>query len=53
MSVNLYRRWGKRIFDLALTIPILIISAPLIVIIAVIVHQKLGSPALFLSSGPV
>ena len=52
MSVNLYRRWGKRIFDLALTIPILIISAPLIVIIAVIVHQKLGSPVLFSQQRP-
>ena len=52
MSVNLYRRWGKRIFDLALTVPSLIVLALLIVMIAVIVHRKLGSPVLFSQQRP-
>lgn len=52
MPVDVYRRWGKRLFDLAFTIPSLIISAPFMVIIAVLVRQKLGSPVLFSQQRP-
>jgi lipopolysaccharide/colanic/teichoic acid biosynthesis glycosyltransferase len=52
MSVNLYQRWGKRLFDLALTLPIMIISAPLMAIIAFIVRLELGSPVLFSQQRP-
>lgn len=37
----------KRIFDLALTIPGLIIISPVILILAILVRVKLGSPVLF------
>ncbi len=38
---------GKRLFDLALTIPGLLLIAPILVVIAVLVRVKLGSPVLF------
>ncbi len=43
---------SKRIFDLALTIPGLIIISPLILILAVLVRVKLGSPILFRQERP-
>lgn len=38
---------GKRLFDLVLTIPGLLLIAPILVVIAVLVRVKLGSPVLF------
>ena len=44
---SLYRRHGKRIFDLAVTVPALTVLAPLMGVIAMLVRWKLGSPVLF------
>jgi sugar transferase EpsL len=43
----MYRVFGKRLFDLALTIPALILLAPLLTVLAILVRVRLGSPVLF------
>jgi lipopolysaccharide/colanic/teichoic acid biosynthesis glycosyltransferase len=47
-----YRRAGKRLLDLALTIPALILLSPLIAALALLVRVKLGSPLLFRQQRP-
>lgn len=47
-----YRSHGKRILDLTLTIPALIVLAPLMGAIALLVRWKLGSPVLFRQMRP-
>lgn len=47
-----YRKYGKRAFDLTLTIPSLIILAPVMGIIAVFVRISLGAPILFKQTRP-
>lgn len=42
-----YRRWGKRAFDLALTIPGLILFCPFFLLLMLIIRWKLGSPIFF------
>jgi len=42
-----YSRRGKRLFDLALTLPGLVVLSPLLAFIALMVRAKLGSPVLF------
>jgi sugar transferase EpsL len=42
-----YHHFGKRIFDLCLVIPTLILFLPILGLIALLVRLKLGSPALF------
>jgi sugar transferase EpsL len=42
-----YSKHGKRLFDLALTIPGLVVLSPLLAFIALMVRAKLGSPVLF------
>lgn len=42
-----YFRRGKRLFDLALTLPGLVVLSPLLAFIALMVRAKLGSPVLF------
>jgi lipopolysaccharide/colanic/teichoic acid biosynthesis glycosyltransferase len=44
---NLYRRWGKRLVDLAIAAPALVLAAPLMLAIAALVRFSLGSPVLF------
>lgn len=48
----MYRTSIKRIFDLALVVPALIVLAPIFVILAVLVRLKLGSPILFCQERP-
>jgi sugar transferase EpsL len=43
---------GKRILDLALTIPALIILSPLLALLALLVRLKLGTPILFRQQRP-
>lgn len=43
---------GKRIFDLALTIPSLVLLSPLLLVTALLVRLKLGSPILFQQMRP-
>jgi lipopolysaccharide/colanic/teichoic acid biosynthesis glycosyltransferase len=47
-----YRRAGKRLFDLALTLPALAVLAPLLLLLAGLVRVKLGSPILFRQRRP-
>jgi Sugar transferases involved in lipopolysaccharide synthesis len=47
-----YRRAGKRLLDLSLTIPAVIILAPLFLLLALLVRSKLGSPILFRQRRP-
>jgi sugar transferase EpsL len=46
-SRPVYRRFGKRLFDLALTIPGLLMLAPMVGVIAALIRLTLGSPILF------
>lgn len=47
MNRNRYRAFGKRIFDLMLTVPTLIVLSPLLGAIALLVRVRLGNPVLF------
>jgi lipopolysaccharide/colanic/teichoic acid biosynthesis glycosyltransferase len=47
-----YRRAGKRLLDLSLTIPALVVLAPLFLLLALLVRVKLGSPILFRQRRP-
>jgi lipopolysaccharide/colanic/teichoic acid biosynthesis glycosyltransferase len=51
-SMLSYRRAGKRLLDLLLTLPALIILAPLFLLLALLVRLKLGSPILFRQRRP-
>jgi sugar transferase EpsL len=42
-----YRRWGKRVFDLALALPGAVLLLPLGLTLAALVRLRLGSPVLF------
>lgn len=48
----LYRRYGKRLVDLALTVPALLVLAPVLAMVALAVRLKLGSPVLFCQARP-
>jgi sugar transferase EpsL len=52
MENNIYRKFGKRIFDLVLLVPGLIICLPLLGCIAILVYIKLGSPIFFRQARP-
>jgi sugar transferase EpsL len=52
MLANRYHRFGKRLFDLALAIPALILLAPLFALLALLVRLRLGSPVLFCQVRP-
>jgi lipopolysaccharide/colanic/teichoic acid biosynthesis glycosyltransferase len=47
-----YRRFGKRFLDLALTAIALVVLAPVIVVVALLVRTRLGSPVLFTQVRP-
>jgi len=49
---GLYRRSGKRLLDIALALPALIILAPLMVVLAALVGLILGTPVLFRQRRP-
>jgi lipopolysaccharide/colanic/teichoic acid biosynthesis glycosyltransferase len=44
---GMYQVHGKRLLDLALTIPVLVLSAPLMAGVAILIRLKLGTPVLF------
>ncbi len=48
----LYRRWGKRLLDLALTFPALVLLSPILAFIALLVRLTLGTPVLFRQQRP-
>lgn len=47
-----YRVFGKRLFDLALTLPALVLFLPLMAALSVLVRLKLGAPILFRQQRP-
>lgn len=52
MNKGLYEKYFKRIIDLSLSLIALIILSPLIIITAILVRIKLGSPVLFVQERP-
>ena len=48
----MYRKVGKRLFDLIFTVPALLVMAPLLLLIAFLIRLKLGSPVLFRQQRP-
>jgi sugar transferase EpsL len=50
--MRLYPRFGKRLLDITLSVPALIVGAPVIAIVAVLVRIKLGSPVIFRQQRP-
>lgn len=51
-SHRFYLQRGKRLFDMALTLPGLLIFAPIMIVVALLVRWKLGSPVLFCQQRP-
>jgi sugar transferase EpsL len=53
MATNtFYSRYGKRCFELGLTLPVVVLLLPLIAIVALVVRVKLGTPVLFCQQRP-
>ncbi len=52
VSDGVYRRYGKRLLDLALTVPALVLLSPLLALIAVLVRVTMGEPVLFRQQRP-
>lgn len=48
----MYRRFGKRVLDLAVAIPALLLLSPVMLVVALLVRSKLGSPILFCQTRP-
>ena len=48
----MYRRYGKRILDLIIVCLSLVISTPLLALLAWLTHRKLGAPVLFRQRRP-
>lgn len=48
----MYRRFGKRLLDLVITLPALVVLSPLLAILALLVRVKLGAPILFRQMRP-
>jgi lipopolysaccharide/colanic/teichoic acid biosynthesis glycosyltransferase len=44
---SLYRRIGKRIFDLLIAMPSLVLFSPVLAVVALLVRVKLGAPVFF------
>jgi len=47
-----YAKFGKRLFDLAMTIPGFVLISPALIVIALLVRYRLGSPVLFSQTRP-
>lgn len=50
--MRLYARFGKRLLDLTLAIPALVVGTPVIGVVALLVRVKLGSPVIFRQRRP-
>jgi lipopolysaccharide/colanic/teichoic acid biosynthesis glycosyltransferase len=51
-SAGLYARGGKRLLDLVLTVPALLVLAPVLLLVALLVRLALGAPVLFRQQRP-
>jgi sugar transferase EpsL len=49
---EVYWRFGKRLFDLTLTVPALLLLSPVMAVVAMLVRFKLGAPVLFRHQRP-
>ncbi|MBP1465743.1 sugar transferase [Candidatus Chloroploca sp. M-50] len=49
---SFYRHTGKRIFDLLVAIPVLLVFSPLLAVLALLVRVKLGTPVFFRQQRP-
>lgn len=47
-----YRRWGKRLFDLMVAVPALVVLSPVLAVLALLVRWQLGTPVLFRQQRP-
>jgi sugar transferase EpsL len=52
MLLTFYHRVGKRLFDLLLAVPTLIVLSPLLTVLALLVRVNLGAPVLFRQTRP-
>lgn len=52
MANGFYRNYGKRLFDLAIAVPSLVVLSPVLLITALLVRCFLGSPVLFRQERP-
>lgn len=48
----MYRAFGKRLLDLLIVVPALLVLAPVMVVVAVLVRFKIGSPVIFRQQRP-
>jgi lipopolysaccharide/colanic/teichoic acid biosynthesis glycosyltransferase len=48
----IYKRFGKRAFDLVVSLPGLLLAAPLLAVLAILVRRRLGAPVLFRQERP-
>jgi sugar transferase EpsL len=48
----MYQKFGKRLLDLSLTLPILIVLIPVLAVVALLVYFKLGRPIFFRQQRP-
>ncbi len=48
----MYRKSGKRLFDLVLALPVLLLLLPVLALLALLVRRMLGSPVLFRQTRP-
>ena len=48
----MYRRFFKRFFDIALSLTALIVLSPVLLVVAILVRLKLGSPVIFCQERP-
>jgi len=47
-----YTNWAKRLFDLAVAIPSVLILSPFLVLIGIFVQMRIGSPLFFRQTRP-
>lgn len=52
VSHGFYRRWGKRLLDLFLSLVGLVVFSPVLILVALLVRLRLGFPVLFRQSRP-
>lgn len=52
MTPTIYRRFGKRLLDLSIALPVLILFSPVLAGLALLVRANLGTPVLFRQQRP-
>ena len=48
----MYQLWGKRLFDILVTVPAFVVLWPLLIAITLLVRMRLGTPVLFRQTRP-